>query len=225
MEAGVAALRSETRRELKVAASLTIAEYLLPRWMVVLRGRQSAAGESATRIGLTATNSDAVLALVRSGEVALGFIETVTIPTDLRVRSLGFDELRLAVAPQHRWARRNRPITAHELARTALITREPGSGTRQSLEHLLLACEGVETIVPPLVELSSTAAVRAAIAAGTAPGVLSGLALADDLALGRLRVLKVDGISLRRQLSAVWKAGKTPAPGPAEELLAVALAG
>ena len=225
LEAGIAALRSENRRELKVAASLTIAEYLLPRWMVTLRGRQDAAGETPTRIGLTAANSEAVLAMVRSGDVALGFIETVTIPTDLRVRSLGFDELLLAVAPQHPWAKRKGPIAAQELARTPLVTREPGSGTRQSLEQLLLACDGVETTATPHIELTSTAAVRAAIASGAAPGVLSGLALADDLALGRLRALKVDGVSLRRQLSAVWSAGKTPALGPAQDLLAVALTG
>ena len=225
LDAGIASLRSETHRELKVAASLTIAEYLLPRWMVTLRGRQGAAGQPATRIGLTAANSDAVMAMVRSGDVALGFIETVTIPGDLRVRALGFDELRLAVAPQHPWAKRERPITAQELAGTPLVTREPGSGTRQSLEQLLLACDGINSIAPPLVELTSTAAVRAAIAAGTAPGVLSGLALADDLALGRLCALKVDGVSLRRQLSLVWLSGRTPAPGPAQELLAIAVAG
>ncbi|MEO7147904.1 MAG: LysR substrate-binding domain-containing protein, partial [Terrimesophilobacter sp.] len=196
-----------------------------PRWMVTLRGRQDAAGEAATRIGLIAANSEAVMMMVRSGEAALGFIETVTVPTDLRVRSLGFDELRLAVAPQHPWAKRHRPITAQELARTPLVTREPGSGTRQSLEQLLLGCEGIDTIASPRVELTSTAAVRAAIAAGTAPGVLSALALADDLALGRLRALKVEGVSLRRQLSAVWPAGRTPASWPAQDLLTVALAG
>ena len=224
LEAGIASLRAETRRELQLAASLTIAEYLVPRWMVSLRGRQEAAGATATRVGLQAANSDAVLAMVRAGTVSLGFIETVTIPSDVRVQALGFDELQLAVSPQHPWASRTTPVTARELASEPLVTREPGSGTRQSLEQLLLACPGVDAVAESKVELSSTAAVRTAIAAGEAPGVLSGLALADDLALGRLRLVPVEGVALRRQLSAVWRSGRRPADGAAQEMLAVALA-
>jgi molybdate transport repressor ModE-like protein len=224
LDAGIASIRSETLRQLDVAASLTIAEYLLPRWLVALRNRQEAAGHVATQVGLTATNSDNVIELVRSGSVPLGFIETSALPADLRVKAIGFDELQLAVSLEHPWSRRRTPVTAQELARTPLVTREPGSGTRQTLEQLLIA-SGIANsrISPPRVELSSTAAVRTAIAAGTAPGVLSSLAIADDLALGRLAMVATTGIPLRRQLSAVWSNGAHPPHGPAQDLVAIAM--
>lgn len=224
LDAGIASIRSETLRQLDVAASLTIAEYLLPRWLVALRTRQEAAGQGATQVGLTATNSDTVVELVRAGKVPLGFIETSAIPTGLRVRAIGHDELQVAASPDHPWARRRKPVTAQELSDTGLVCREPGSGTRQTLEQLLLAV-GVEGgIAAPRVELSSTAAVRTAIAAGTAPGVLSSFAIADDIALGRLVTVPTVGIPLRRQLSAVWSSGANPPHGPAQDLVAIAQA-
>ncbi len=225
LDAGIASLRSQTARQLNVAASLTIAEYLLPRWLVALRTRQEASGVPPTQVGLTAANSEDVIDFVRSGHVPLGFIETAALPSGLRVRRIGFDELRVAVAPHHTWARRSSPVTVNELVRTPLVSREPGSGTRSTFEMLLTAASGGEAIAAPRVELSSTAAVRTSIAAGTAPGVLSSLAIADDLALGRLVAVPVEGLTLRRQLSAIWRTGNTPPLGPAQDLVTIACAG
>jgi Transcriptional regulator len=223
MEIGIESIRSETLRQLSVVASLTIAEYLLPRWLVTLRDRQETAGHVATRVGLTAVNSEAAIALVRAGTVPLGFIETPDIPTDLRAVTIGHDTLMVAVSPSHAWARRRKPVTAKELADTPLITREEGSGTRKALEHLLARVAGADREpVPPRLEHSSTAAVRTAIASGVAPGVLSSLAIADDLALGRLVAVEVTGITLTRTLSAVWASGPHPPQAPAQDLIAIA---
>lgn len=222
LEAGIESVRAEAVRQLDVAASLTIAEYLLPRWLVTLRDRQEAAGQPLTRVGLVAANSEAVLELVRSRAVPLGFIETPEIPADVRHVSVGSDRLQVAVAPTHPWARRRRPLAASELARTPLVAREEGSGTRRALEHVLASAEGTATLAPPRLVLSSTAAVRAAIASGLAPGVLSSLALADDLALGRLVAVEVTGVRLERPLSAVWASGAHPPLVPAQDLVAIA---
>jgi len=223
MDAGIASIRSEGQRQMNIAASLTIAEYLLPRWLVTLRERQEFAHEAATQVGLVATNSDSVVELVRSAEVPVGFIETSVVPTGLKRCIIGYDMLRVAVSPTHPWASRRSPLTAAELAGTSLVTREPGSGTRQTLEQILRE-SGVEGLATPRVELASSAAVRTAIIAGTAPGVLSSLAIADDLALGRLVMVPARNIALRRPLSAIWRSGPTPPLGPAEELVAIAMA-
>jgi DNA-binding transcriptional LysR family regulator len=58
-------------------------------------------------------------------------------------------------------------------------------------------------------ELGTSAAVRSAIAEGVGPGVLSRLAVRDDLVLGRLVAIEIAGPPLRRQLTAVW-----PGPDP-----------
>ncbi|WP_405218609.1 LysR family transcriptional regulator [Agrococcus sp. Ld7] len=221
LEAGIESVRAEAARQLDIAASLTIAEYLLPRWLVSLRDLQESTGHPLTRVGLTAANSEAVLGAVRSRAVTLGFVETPEIPADLRHVALGTDRMHVAVAPAHPWARRSRPVSAAELAATPLVAREEGSGTRRALEHLLLGAAG-SALAPPRVVLSSTAAVRAAIAAGVAPGVLSSLAIADDLALGRLVTVEVADVVLTRTLAAVWASGEHPPTVPAQDLVAIA---
>ena len=87
-------------------------------------------------------------------------------------------------------------------------------------EHALRVQGGLEH-VPPLAELSSTTAIKAAVAAGAGPAVLSSLAVAADLASGSLLAVRVIGLDLHRDLRAVWPAGR-PLTGPARDLVALA---
>ncbi|MRT44328.1 LysR family transcriptional regulator, partial [Xylella fastidiosa subsp. multiplex] len=73
---------------------------------------------------------------------------------------IAHDHLIVVTAPGHAWARRRRPLAASELASTPLILREKGSGTRQVLDAALGG------LARPLIELSSTTAVKAAVVSG-----------------------------------------------------------
>jgi DNA-binding transcriptional LysR family regulator len=220
VDAGLAALRSERRQRVKVAASLTIAEQLMPRWLVSLQVAASRLGATPPEVIMTATNSDHATAAVLDGSADLGFIETPHLPNGLRSKVVGHDELVVIVPADHKWAQRQRTITAAELNQTPLVAREPGSGTRDSLTAALRQALGDPTPqAQPVLELSSAAAVRAAVAAGAGPAVMSRLAVADDLAIGRLRTVAVTDLNLKRQLRAVWVGGRTPPAGVARDLL------
>lgn len=220
LDAGIASIRRDTVRQLHVVASQTIAEHLLPLWLVALRRQQESLGLEPTQIKLTASNSEGAIEQVRRGAAAVGFIESPHLPTDLRTAAIRTDRMLLVVGPGHPWARRRAPATAAELAATALVTREKGSGTREALASLFETA-GLAP-VPPLLELATTAAVRTAVAAGTAPGVLSELVVRDDLMLGRLVAVPLAGLRLERPLTAVWQGGKTPPAGPGRDLVALA---
>jgi DNA-binding transcriptional LysR family regulator len=226
LDAGLAALREDRRDRLRVSASLTIAEQLLPAWLVALRARALHAGTAPVEVFFTAGNSDAVLHQVRAGEADVGFIEGPTAPKDLRSRIIGHDELVTVVRPDHPWARRRSPVTARELAATALVSREEGSGTREALLAALADALGPDTHpVQPTLQLSTTAAVRAAVLAAAGPAVLSELAVRDDLATGRLRRVPVAGLDLRRSLRAVWQDTRQPPQGAVRDLIAHASSG
>lgn len=220
VDAGLTSLRSERRKRVKVVASLTIAEQLMPRWLVALQVATNRLGATTPEVIMTATNSDQAIAAVRDGTADLGFIETPYVPTNLRSRVVGRDELVLIVPADHKWVRRQRTVSATELSQTPLVTREPGSGTRDSLTAALSQALG-DSIqqAHPILELSSAAAVRAAVAAGAGPAVMSRLAVADDLAIGRLRTVAVPELNLRRELRAIWIGGRTPPVGAARDLL------
>ncbi|PVG83275.1 LysR family transcriptional regulator [Nocardioides gansuensis] len=220
LDAGLTALRQDRRGHLAVAASLTIAEYLLPGWLVALRSQQERLGQPVTEFTLTATNSERVAQMVASGEAALGFVEGPEAPEGLSHRLVGVDELVVVVGPHHPWAQRSsRRVSAATLAATPRVVREAGSGTRTVLERALRD----HPPTPPVLELTSTAAVRAAVAAGAGPAALGAHAVRDDVATGRLVRISVSGLDLSRRLHAVWTGGAHPPAGPARDLVAVAV--
>ncbi|MDO5744508.1 MAG: LysR family transcriptional regulator [Micrococcaceae bacterium] len=221
LDVGAAALRREGHQELVVAASQTVAEHLLPGWLVELRRGQEQRGIPATVIKLLVSNSAGTIEHLRNGSAALGFVETPTLPSDLHAAAVRQDELVLVVSPDHPWAARSRPVTAAELARCALIVREEGSGTRDALDAAMVAA-GIPRCEPARMELSTSAAVRSAVAAGTAPAVMSSLAVRDDLALKRLVRVPVRGVALNRTITALWLTGGQSHAGPARDLIALA---
>jgi DNA-binding transcriptional LysR family regulator len=62
------------------------------------------------------------------------------------------------------------------------------------------------------------------VVAGAGPAVLSELAVADDIAAGRLRAVSIEALDLTRNLRAVWRGASEPPAGAASELLALAAA-
>src|SRR5215212_1484401 len=108
---GVRALQARPTPRLRVAASYTIAEHLMPDWLAALRSRRRDAAAQ-----LLVVNSAGVIAQVQDGAVDLGFIETPELPTSVATTVVAHDELVLVVAPDHPWARRRRPVDAATLA-------------------------------------------------------------------------------------------------------------
>lgn len=208
-DAGAQALRVRRDSRLRVAASMTIAEYLLPGWLLALRAQRP-----DTAVSLHAGNSAAVAERLLADEADLGFVEGLTVPTGLDSVVIAHDNLIVVTAPGHAWSRRRRPLDAAELAATPLILREKGSGTRQVLDAALGG------LARPLIELSSTTAVKAAAVSGAGPAVLSELAVGEELSMRRLVGIPLAGVSLARDLRAVWPTGHRPV-GPARELLSL----
>lgn len=135
-------LRAPRPGTVRVAASLTIAEHLAPAWMV------ETAETTADRVELAAMNSVEVCAAVRARDVDLGFVESTDVPGDLASTLVARDELVLVAAPGSTVGTAG-GLTLAELAATPLVTREEGSGTRSSFEHLCHA-HGVATVAEPV---------------------------------------------------------------------------
>lgn len=202
MSDGVAALRGVSEHHpLRIMASLTVAEYVMPAWLHAHR----LAGGSPVELGVG--NSVTVARAVSEGDVQLGFVETPRRMVGLRTAVVGGDELTVVVSPAHPWAKRRAPLTARELATTPLLLREQGSGTRDAFEEALAAALGADApaSIAPLAVLASTTTLKSAIAAGDGASVLSGLAVESDIASGRLVSVPVTGLDLRREFRAVWQ--------------------
>ncbi|MFJ9909856.1 LysR family transcriptional regulator [Streptomyces sp. NPDC101152] len=216
IEVALETLRSGRSQELRVHASMTTAEYLLPRWLVRLRQVRHVS------VSLRAVNSGEVIAAVRRGEADLGFVEGPVNIDGLSTAVVGMDELVLVTAPDDKWAHRRTAITAAELARRALTCRERGSGTRAVLEEAML--HAGQHLADPEVELATNAAILATVRAGGPPAFVSRQAAAAELHVGTLVAVPVSGLDLSREFRAAWIGGPRPPAGPVRDLLGIARA-
>jgi DNA-binding transcriptional LysR family regulator len=220
IDAGLGSLREEGCQRIKVVASQTIADYLMPQWLLSLRAANSQQTSGVPEVSLTATNSEHAIASVRGGAADLGFVEKPGSPAGLGSCVVGHDELVIVVPPSHKWARNSQVVSARELAETPLVTREPRAGIRNSLAVALRRSLGDDVQqAPPVLELPTAAALRGAVVAGAGPAVMSRLAVADDLAVGRLRAITVSHLDLRRELRAIWVGGRAPPAGAIRNFL------
>jgi DNA-binding transcriptional LysR family regulator len=205
---GVESLRGDREARLRVAASLTIAEHLLPGWLLALRRRHD-----DLEIAAAVANSQDVCRAVLAGEADVGFVEAPGVPRELSRRRVGSDRLAVLVVPGHPLARRRRPASA--LLDQPLLLREPGSGTRETFLRALRRTLGREPALPHTIALGSTTTILATARAGGGIAVVSVLAARSDLAAGSLVEVTVDDLDLGRSLHAIWR-GQQPGPLAAE---------
>jgi len=178
---------------LRLAASYTIGEYLLPDLMVQWK-RMNPTGH----VRLDISNTHDVLESVSSFRVDVGFIEGPHTHPDLVVRRWRTDELVVVAAPAH-------PLTAlratlRRLSDASWILRERGSGTREASDRWLISHLSQVDVG---LELGSNEAVKRAVASGLGLGSLSRYAVAEALANGWLVEIKTPLPELRRTLSVV----------------------
>ncbi|MFI6867669.1 LysR substrate-binding domain-containing protein [Nocardia sp. NPDC050406] len=207
---GVAALRVGDRPKLRIAASKTIADHRMSQWLAALREARP-----EVQVALEVGNSRQVEAWVREAEADLGFVEGPHSPPELGNQILGTDDLVVVVGRGHPWARHREPVTVRQLASTALLWREPGSGTRDTVWEILAA-----TTEParPAAELGSAAAILATARTGLAPAILSRLIAEADLRSGALVEIPLADTVLTRKFRAIWRRQAPPAD-PADLLV------
>ena len=217
---GVQSLRGVSHAsELKVGASQTIAGHLLPRWILQLRSAGLTERAQSPEVELHTGNSSEVIAMLRAGSIDLGFVETPHVPKDLGSAQVASDQMLVAVAPDHAWAALQR-VALSDLAATALVMREAGSGTREAFDQAV-SLAGNYAPVEAAFTLATEAAVRSAVAEGVGPAVLSELTLTDDIKLQRIVGVSIDP-PLLRPFTAIWRGSARDLRGAARTLVSIA---
>jgi DNA-binding transcriptional LysR family regulator len=207
---GTQALRTADKTHLRVVASMTVAEYLIPGWLTRLRSTHP-----DLVVSLQMGNSHHCVEVMLRGDADIGFIEGPRAPRELSSRVVRSDDLVVVVAPSHEWAHRKTPLSARELSVTPLVVREEGSGTREVFETTM---RSLNFPVIPFLELGSTTALKAAVESGAGPGILSRLAVETEVRDGRLLIVSIEGLSLKRSIRLVWSKERPLSP-PAKRLI------
>jgi DNA-binding transcriptional LysR family regulator len=184
--------------DLRLFASTTIGNYILPPMLA-----RFAKEFPIARLQLSIGNTHDVISAVQKFAADLGLIEGPCHASDLRVIPLWEDELVVVAAPKHplaRMAGRQR-LTAEQLSHAQWLLREPGSGTREAVEHALLP--HLERIRSNMT-LGSSEAIKYSAAAGLGLSCLSRYVVQDLLAAKRLTVLATRLPRLTRRLALIY---------------------
>ncbi|RTE09784.1 LysR family transcriptional regulator [Paenibacillus whitsoniae] len=193
-------LQDEVTGTLKIGASFTIGEYLLPR---LLAGyiREYPKVDVQVTIGNTEEINRAIVA----NDLDLGLVEGEVAQAELQAVSFQNDELVLIVSPDHA-LRAFRTVTPDQLQRHVWIVRERGSGTR-AVSDRFFADAGMA--LGKHFVFNSTQGVKEAVAAGLGVAILSRLTIQKELLSGELCEIGIEGYRFDRDFVLLQKQDHT----------------
>ena len=189
--------------ELRVGASQTIGQYLLPNLLAGFRKEFP----HVTLSGMSG-NTDQVLLALGEHRIDLALIEGPGAGSGVKAEPFMEDQMVLVVPPDHEWA--GQEIAVVELAHADLVTREHGSGSRRVVEDALQKA-GIETKhLRTTMTLDTTEGLLSAVEAGFGVAFVSRWAVRNQLALGTLKLAHVKGLKLSRVFSVAYRQGAVP---------------
>ncbi len=174
---------------LRLGASTTIATAILPRLLADFRERHR-----NLRFSLARGNTSEIETRLLDFQLDIALVEGP--PRSPKIEKLIWrdEELVAICASNHPLAGR-KSVTLEDLKSCAWLSRERGSGTREVVEAAL----GQHGLPPSgALEVTGSETLRQAVAANLGIAFVSRESAADQLAVGKLRVLNIAGFSLRR---------------------------
>lgn len=191
-------LTDEYHANLRVGASFTIGEYLLPSLLGRFKKQKP-----DIKVTLTIKNTPLILEDLLKDVIDLALVEGIVENTDFIVEKFAEDELILICPLDHPWKDR-KEIQIEELIKERMIWREAISGTRLIVENTLRKY-GVLDKMNNYMEIGTTQAIKSAIEAGLGISILPRLAVAKELEQGLLREVAISGVKITRNLWLVKK--------------------
>lgn len=180
--------------ELKIGASFTIGEYIIPSFLAKLQ-RDFPELELKVVIG----NTEEIVEYVRLLQVDIGLIEGQTDDKELSIHSFMQDEL--FIISSNNYAKLNGNVSMTDLQNCTWVTREEGSGTREYLKHFIRS-NGLK--VKSLLTISSNQGIKESVMQGMGISLLSYSVIERELKYGDLSVVHLENQSFMRTFSYVY---------------------
>lgn len=165
--------------ELKVGASTTIAQYVLPQVLARFTARFP-----EVKVSLASGNSEQVEAALARHDTDLGLVES-------SARHPGFHY---------------EPFIPDEL-----VLRESGSGTLEVISKYLAAADVRLASLRVVMQLGSTESIKSFVRNSDAMAIVSVASIVDELRSGELRIIDIEGCTIRREFSFCWPEGRSDA--------------
>ena len=190
----IAAHHDTIQGELKIGASYTIGEYILPMILAELKKHYP-----HLSLQITIGNTKEIVENVKLFQVDVGLIEGTTYEKDLRITPFMEDELVIVCSSTHPLALQKN-IAIGQLQNEDWIIREVGSGTGEYLQHVF---NQHALKVRSLTRISSTQGIKESIIHNLGISLLSKNTIRRELQLGVLHEVQLETEPFIRTFSIV----------------------
>ena len=186
-------LQKNLTGHLRIGASTTIAQYILPR---ILAGFKKHYPE--VQLTLINANTERIEQLLLENSIDIGMIEGNSTLPQLHYEPFVQDEIVLVASSDNRKA--GPEISIEALKTLPLVIREEGSGTLDIVEHLLEEHQIRRKDWNVEVQLGSTESIKHYLMHSNAFAFLSIHTVVEELSTNKLRVVEIKGRVISRSL-------------------------
>lgn len=188
----------DLRGDLKVAASSSIANYILPQIMYQFKEQFS-----GVRIQKITGNTQEVIRLIENNEVDIGFVEGQFTGRSIQMEVFGADELYVVTGDPE--MSRRVDYKMEDLLSKRWIFREDGSGTREVfLDHL----GKYKNQLKAYIELGHAEAIKSVLHHTNALSCLSRVSVRKELAASQLFRVNIKDLRFTRYFYTIWHESK-----------------
>lgn len=201
-EKEIANLTDLKRGQLVIGASTTIGQYFLPPLLGEFKDLHP-----KIEIFLTNANTEVICSQLLNNLIDLGIVEAPVKHKDILSEKFIEDELIVITSSKHRW-QEGEEIDQEEFKKEPIILREPGSGTRKVIENRLNKARIKLTDLNIKMELGNSESIKAAVEAGLGISIVSQWTVLKEKKLGSLKILRLNGISFKRDFTIILTQGQ-----------------
>jgi len=188
---------SEDKGSVRVGASTTIIDYLMPTIVCDYMGQYP-----NVKIELKEGNTKDIVELVKSGKIDMGFIEGNVDDSEIIKESIGKDELVVVSANKELIGKE---LTLQDIANHRWILREQGSGTREIFLNYIKD-SGVKLNV--FLELGHTESIKSLLLNTKPVSCISILAVHNEIKNGLLHQVNIKDFKCTRDFYAIYHKDK-----------------
>jgi LysR family transcriptional regulator, transcriptional activator of the cysJI operon len=187
-----------TRGMVKLGASTTIGEYILP---MILSSYHELFPD--VRVRMTVDNTRLIVRKLEDATIDIGIVEGPVQNKNINIVPCVEDELIVILPPNHPLAKFSE-IPMSKLKGYPFVSREEGSGTRAVIaEHLKKANVNYSDL-DMVLELGTTESVKSAVEGNVGFSIVSSVSIRKELRLKSLTAHRIKGVSMKRMLNFVY---------------------
>jgi DNA-binding transcriptional LysR family regulator len=196
-------LKGNTEGNLRLGASSTIAQYIIPPTLAKFNSRFP-----EVKLSLINGNTEYIERRLLKNEIDVGIVEGKPTNGDIRYSPFLNDELLVFTSSQNIVI--PNAVSNEELLKLPLVLRERGSGTLEIIEKSLQQNHISPKQLNVLLFLGSTEAIKSFIKTGNGVGIISRFAIEQELSSNIFRLIDTPSLKFHRQFNFISPKGPEP---------------